>query len=70
MEKNHAADRAATLEEVCTALSISPKTPFEFNCTCGIDCGMKFDLGDTTFILAEDVAWMELAREARDVKSN
>ena len=70
MENQPRADRAATAEEVCVALSISPKTPFEFTCICGVDCPMKFDLSDTTFVLAEDLAWMELAREARDIKLN
>lgn len=70
MENRPREDRAATLQEISLALSISPKTPFEFDCTCGIDCRMKFDLSDATFVLAEDLAWMELAREARDIKLN
>jgi hypothetical protein len=70
MEKHNRVDRTATMEEVCAALSISPKTGFEFKCTCGIHCDMKFDLSEATLVLAEELAWIELAREARDAKSN
>jgi hypothetical protein len=70
MEKNDRVDRAATLEEICAALSFSPNSSFAFDCTCGIHCDMKFDLSDATFVMAEELAWIELAREARDAKSN
>jgi hypothetical protein len=70
MEQRNRVDRAATLYEICEALSISPKTAFELDCSCGLHCDMKFDLSEATFVLAEELAWIELAREARDTKSN
>lgn len=63
-------DRRATLNEVLYAMSLWPQSTFALVVACDDPREMGSAFSDRACNLPEDIAWVELAGEIPDSKSN
>ena len=62
-------DHLATWNEVCDALAFSSPDVFERISACGV-CEVAPDSRGGVRVLAEEFAWLALAKEAMQARSN
>ena len=63
-------DHLATLNEVCDALAFSSLDAFERINACEVCCEVAPDSRGGVRVLAEEFAWLALAKEAMETRSN
>ncbi len=63
-------DHLATWSEVCDALASSSLDVFERMSSCGVCCEVVHDSRGGVRVLGEEVAWLALAKEAMETRSN
>jgi hypothetical protein len=63
-------DHLATWNEVCDALAFSWPAVFERISTCEVCCEVAPDARGGVRVLAEEFAWLELAKVAMEARSN
>ncbi|HXE34128.1 MAG TPA: hypothetical protein VN087_09470 [Verrucomicrobiae bacterium] len=70
MESSVQLDHIATWNEVRDALEYSSRDAFDLLPARDGDVELKFDLSSGVGCLSEDLAWLRVAREALDSRSN
>jgi hypothetical protein len=70
MQSSMQVDHCATWEEVCEALAFSPLDDYEQGSGCGICCELTPDSLGGVRVVAEELAWLALAKEALDLSCN
>jgi hypothetical protein len=70
MESAMRMDHLATWNEVCDALAFSSVDTFEGTHACEVCCEVAPDSRGGVKVIAEELAWLALAREAMKTKSN
>jgi len=63
-------DHLATWNEVCDALAFSSPDVFERLSACEVCCEVAPDSQGGVRVLAEEFAWLALAKEAMQARSN
>jgi hypothetical protein len=63
-------DRRATWNEVCEALAFSSLDAYERSPGHGVCCEVAPDLDGTAKVMAEELAWLGLAKEALNSNCN
>jgi hypothetical protein len=63
-------DHRATWNEVCEALAFSPLDAYERDPGCGVCCEVAPDLDGNVKVMAEELAWLALAKETLDSNCN
>ena len=63
-------DHLATWNEVCDALAFSSLDVFERISACEVCCEVAPDSRGGVRVLAEEFAWLALAKEAMETRSN
>jgi len=70
MESTMQMDHLATWSEVCDALACSSLDASERVRACEVCCEVAPDSRGGVKVLAEELAWLALAREAMELRSN
>jgi hypothetical protein len=70
MESATRTDHLATWNEVCDALAFSSVDTFERTRACEVGCEVAPESRGGVQVPAEELAWLALAREAMETKSN
>lgn len=63
-------DHRATWNEVCEALAFSSLDAYERGPGCEVCCEVAPDLDGGVTVVAEELAWLALAKEALDSNCN
>jgi hypothetical protein len=63
-------DHRATWNEVCEALAFSSLEAYEQGPGCRVCCEVEPDLDSGVTVVAEELAWLTLAKEALDSNCN
>jgi len=63
-------DHRATWNEVCEALAFSSLDAYERDPRCGVCCEVAPNLDGSVRVMAEELAWLALAKEALDSNCN
>jgi hypothetical protein len=70
MGNSTALDHRATWNEVCEALAFSSLDVYERGPACGVCCEVAPDQHGGVRVVAEELAWLALAKEALDTNCN
>jgi hypothetical protein len=70
MRSSTEVDHRATWDEVCEALAFSSLDDYEQGPGCGVCCEVEPDLQGGVKVVAEELAWLALAKEAMDSSCN
>lgn len=63
-------DHRATWKEVCEALAFSSLDAYEPGPACGVCCEVAPDLDGGVRVVAEELAWLAIAKEALNSNCN
>jgi hypothetical protein len=70
MRSSTQVDHRTTWDEVCEALAFSSLDSYEQGACCEVCCEVEPDLEGGVRVVAEELAWLALAKEALDSRCN